>query len=367
MGSPFGIPIYVTPTWFLIAAFVTVSFAPIVDSRIPGLGAWRYVIAFTFAVLLYLSVIVHELAHSLVAKHFGLPVRRIAIYFLGGVSEIEREPETPGREFAVAVAGPLLSLVIAGLAFVLLALHIVPADDGTTGTRIARYFVGSLYLSNLLVAGFNLLPGLPLDGGRILRAAVWAVTKRPMYATVAAARFGRVVAIAVIAYALYFSSRSNGVDAYLLFMGMFMASFIWIGAGQAVTVAKLRERLPDVQARSLTRPAIGVDANLPLAEALRRAAEAGARGLVIVGRQGEPTALVDESAVVATPEQRRPWIDVSAVARALQPGMVLSADLGGEQLIAAMRAMPTSEYLVLETDGQIFGVLAAADVQRAFA
>lgn len=367
MGAPFGIPIYVTPTWFLIAGLVTIAFAPNVDSWIPGIGTWRYAVSFSFAVLLYLSVIVHELAHSLVAKHFGLPVRRIAIYFLGGVSEIEREPETPGREFAVAIAGPLLSLAIAVVTLLLLRLHIVPDDNGTTGIEIARYFVTSLCLSNFLVAGFNLLPGLPLDGGRVLRAVVWAVTKSPMSATVAAARFGRVVAVAVGACFFYLAAHRGGVDAYTLFMGMFVASFIWIGAGQAVTVAKLRERLPDVQARRLTRPAVTVDANLPLAEALRRAAEAGARGLVVVGRQGEPTALVDESAVVATPEQRRPWIDVSAVARSLQPGMVLSADLGGEQLIAAMRATPTSEYLVLDTDGRIFGVLAAADVQRAFA
>jgi CBS domain-containing protein len=292
-------------------------------------------------------------------------VRGIVIYFLGGVSEIEREPETPGREFTVAIVGPLLSLVLAGLGYVL--WRIVPVNYDSVGSEVVNDLIGSLWVANLLVAVFNLLPGLPLDGGRALRAIIWAITKRPMSATLAAAWVGRVLAAAIVIAVLYASSRSSGIGSYTLFMGMLVASFIWMGAGRAVLVAKNRERLPDVQVRRLTRRAIGVDARLPLAEALRRANEAGARGLVIVGREGEPTALVDESAVVATPEQRRPWIDVAAVARALQPGMVLSADLGGEQLIAAMRAMPSTEYLVLDNEGKIFGVLAAVDVQRAFA
>src|SRR5580704_16566839 len=112
MGRPFGIPIVVSPTWFVIAAFITLYFGgQLTTTAVDELGRGRYLMSFLFAVLLYASVLLHELAHSVVAKRFGLPVRRIVIYFLGGVSEIEKEAETPWQEFAIAAAGPGLSFV----------------------------------------------------------------------------------------------------------------------------------------------------------------------------------------------------------------------------------------------------------------
>ncbi|MFC7111533.1 site-2 protease family protein [Nonomuraea rubra] len=107
MGKPFGIPVYVSWTWFLVAAFITVMFGPQMRQRLPQLDDFAaYGVAFLFAVLLYISVLLHELAHSVLAKAYGLPVRRITLYLLGGVSEIEKEPPTPGKEFMVAAAGP---------------------------------------------------------------------------------------------------------------------------------------------------------------------------------------------------------------------------------------------------------------------
>ena len=115
IGRPFGIGVYISPYWFLIAGVIIVVYAqnwPPERSR--ATGPMRYVISAAFVLLLYLSVLVHELSHSLVARRFGLPVRRILLYPLGGVSEIDKEPPTPGQEFSVAVAGPLLSLALAG-------------------------------------------------------------------------------------------------------------------------------------------------------------------------------------------------------------------------------------------------------------
>src|SRR4249919_508602 len=101
IGRPFGVPVYVAPTWFLIAALITFSFAGSVESRVAGIGQWKYAVSLTFAILLYLSVLVHELCHTVVALRFGLPVRRISLYLLGGVSEIEKPAQTPGREAAI--------------------------------------------------------------------------------------------------------------------------------------------------------------------------------------------------------------------------------------------------------------------------
>jgi Zn-dependent protease len=369
MGRPFGIPIVVSPTWFLIAAFITIYFGGQFDHTRLGdrLGGGRYLVAFGFAVLLYLSVLLHELAHSVVAKRFGLPVRRIVIYFLGGVSEIEREPESPGQEFAVAVAGPALSFVLAGIFWGIWKALPNTTDNSSTALLVAIYLVFAVWTANLVVGIFNMLPGLPLDGGRVLRSAVWAVTKKSMNGTVAASWTGRALAVAVLGSAIWQGRNSDtGSDLYTIMWAAFIASFIWIGASQSLTVAKLRDRIPRLQVRALTRRAIPVAADLPLSEALRRAATAGARAVVVVDGDGRPTAIVHEASVTATPPERHPWIQVGTLSRALRPGMTLTTDLGGERLLAALRAAPAPEYLVTEPGGSIYGVLAAADVEHAF-
>jgi len=370
MGRPFGIPIVVSPTWFLIAAFITIYFGGQFEHTRLGdrVGNGRYLVAFGFAVLLYLSVLLHELAHSVVAKHFGLPVRRIVIYFLGGVSEIEKEPESPGQEFAVAVAGPALSFVLAGIFWGIWEALPSTTDSSPTALLVAIYLVFAVWTANLVVGVFNMLPGLPLDGGRVLRSVVWAVTKKPMNGTIAAAWTGRALAVAVLISAIWQGRNSSdaGSDLYTVMWAAFIASFIWIGASQSLTVARLRDRIPRLQVRALTRRAIPVAADLPLAEALRRAASAGARAVVVVDHDGRPTAIVHEASVTATPPERHPWIQVGALSRTLRPGMTLTTDLGGERLLAALRAAPAPEYLVTEPGGSIYGVLAAADVEHAF-
>lgn len=360
MGRPFGIPVYVSPTWLLVAAFITVFFAPMVESRLPGIGGGRYVVAFAFAVLLYASVFIHELSHSIVARVFGLPVRRITLYMLGGVSEIEQEPQTPGREFLVAFAGPLLSLVLGVVGFLL--YRVLP--DGTVVALLAY----ELAIANTLVGVFNLLPGLPLDGGRMLRAGIWKLTRRPATATIAAAWVGRVLAVLVFLQPFLLAAVLGGPPNWAtVIWAALIGSFIWMGAGQTLRVAKLRERLPRMRARGLARRAVSVTADVPLAEAVRRAAEARAGALVVVDHEGKPIALVAESAVSATPEHRRPWIAVGALSRTLESGLVLDADLAGEDLVTALQRVPSSEYLLVEADGEVYGVLAASDVDRAFA
>jgi Zn-dependent protease len=359
MGRLFGVPVYVAPTWFLIAALITVVFAPSVDDRL-GLGAWSYPVALAFAVLLYLSVLIHELSHSVVALRFGLPVRRISLYLLGGVSEIEREPETPGREFAVAIAGPVLSLALAGIGYALVRV----LDPET----VLGFLALELTLANFIVGIFNLLPGLPLDGGRVLQAAVWKATGRRTAGLLAAGWVGRGVAGLVVVGPLLVSLTTGGrVGLFTILWGAFIATFIWGGATQAIQTAKVRDRLPALRVRGLTRRAIPVTADVPLAEALRRAQADGARGLVIVDGQGRPTAVVNEAAVMATPEQRRPWVTVGGLARSLEPGLFLDANLVGEDLLKAMQATPATEYIVVEPTGEVYGVLATADVDAVFA
>jgi CBS domain-containing protein len=176
-----------------------------------------------------------------------------------------------------------------------------------------------------------------------------------------------VLAFGVLIYAMAtVQNATSGEGLYTLVWAAFIASFIFIGASQSLTVARLRERIPTLNARTLTRRAIPVSADLPLSEALRRAAAVGARSLLVVDHDGRPTAIVHEAAVAATPLERHPWVQVGTLSRALRPGLILTADLTGESLLQALRATPAPEYLVTEPDGAIYGVLAAADVEHAF-
>ncbi|MDQ0786059.1 site-2 protease family protein [Streptomyces sp. B3I8] len=368
MGRPFGVPVYVAPSWFLVAALITWVFGGQLDRVLPELGAARYLVSLFFAVAFYASVLVHELAHTVAALRFKLPVRRIQLQFFGGVSEIEKEAETPGREFVLAFVGPLLSLVLAGAFY----LAMGPVEPGT----VPGVLLAGLMISNLIVAAFNLLPGLPLDGGRMLRAVVWKITGTPMSGTVAAAWVGRALAIAVlIGLPLLTQTGALGGDPEDIsgmdtvtdaLLAAILAAIIWTGAGNSLRMARLREHLPELRARALTRRAVPVETGTPLSEALRRANEVGARALVVVDPQGEPLSLVREAAIVGVPEHRRPWVAVGGLAQDLTEGMRVSAELSGEQLLDVLRATPATEYLVVEDTGEIYGVLSAADVERAF-
>ncbi|MFJ4540026.1 site-2 protease family protein [Streptomyces tibetensis] len=368
MGRPFGVPVYVAPSWFLVAALITWVFGGQLERVLPELGAARYLVSLFFAVAFYASVLVHELAHTVAALRFKLPVRRIQLQFFGGVSEIEKEAETPGREFVLAFVGPLLSLVLAGAFYAAL----LAVEPGT----VPGVLLAGLMISNLIVAAFNLLPGLPLDGGRMLRAVVWKITGKPMTGTIAAAWVGRALAVSVlIGLPLLTQSGALGTDAVDnvgmdtvldALLAAILAAIIWTGAGNSLRMARLREHLPELRARALTRRAVPVETDTPLSEALRRANAAGARALVVVDADGKPLSLVREAAIVGVPEHRRPWVAVSGLAQDLTDGMRVSAELSGEELLDALRATPATEYLVVEETGEIYGVLSAADVERAF-
>jgi Zn-dependent protease len=360
MGRPFGIPVYVSPTWFVVALLITYVFAPSISARLPGIGGWAYAVSFAFAVLLYLSVLLHELSHSVVAQHFGLPVRRITLHLLGGVSEIAGEPATPWRDFLVAFAGPATSLVVGGAGWGVVRL--LPEDT------VAAVLLAALTVANLLVGVFNLLPGLPLDGGRVLQALVWRVSGSRTTGVVVAAWAGRVLAaVVLVAPAGWAAVQGRTPDVVDVVWGALLASFIWVGATQSLLAARVRERLPRLTARTLTRRALPVSAQLSVSEAVRQAIETGAQAMVVVDAEGHPVGLVNDAAIVATPDHRRPWVEIGTLSRRIEPGLVLQVDLAGEELVQAMGAHPAGEYLVVDENGLVFGVLVTHDVEKAFA
>ncbi|NEP49429.1 MAG: site-2 protease family protein [Moorea sp. SIO3C2] len=166
VGSLFGIPLFLDPSWFFILLLVTMVNAREFDSSLGSILAW--VAGLAMALLLFSSVLLHELGHSLAALSQGIKVNSITLFIFGGIASIDRESKTPGEAFQVAIAGPLVSFILFGLFYVLTLTLPTSAWAYTIANEIARI--------NLVLALFNLIPGLPLDGGQVLKAAVWKLT-----------------------------------------------------------------------------------------------------------------------------------------------------------------------------------------------
>lgn len=350
LGRPLGIPVYLAPSWIVAGVLVTYSVAPAFSAP-RGPRAVHYLAAALAAALFATSVLAHELGHAVLSLRLGLPIRRITLFLFGGMAEVDGEPETPAAEYLIAVAGPLVSIFLAAVAGAVAET----ARGGGTVRIVAVY----LALTNGVLGVLNLLPGLPLDGGRVLRAVVWRFTGQRDAGTRAAVRGGQTIAVLAAAFGLL---RIGAGDEYGLFE-VAIGAFVWVNATALGRRTEALARLDRVDLRSLIRPALAVEAGLPLSEALRRAVASGRR-LLVVDAYGAPSAVISGPALEAVPPRRRPWVSVADVSRPLEPGLVLDAALDGRRLLERMRATPATEYLVTGAEG-VVGVLSAHDVAAA--
>jgi Zn-dependent protease len=293
LGRLVGVDVLIRPSLLIMGVALVLLFAPRFDDRT---DANPYVLATAFVLALYVSVLIHELAHVAVARRFRMRVHSVTLHLLGGETLIEGESRRPGQELAISIAGPLSSLVI-GLA----CFAVEPALDGTAADVV--HAVGQV---NILVAIFNMLPGLPLDGGRVFRALIWRLTGREETGIRLAAWIGRITAIAIVAYALTRSDEpSFEID---LVIAVLVGWFLWQGAGDALRNAGRSARINTLDARVIGFP----------------------------GATPPPDA-----------EQ-------------------LSADLRGAELLRAMAARPAEAYALVEADGTVYGVLTARAVDEAY-
>ncbi|GIG61033.1 peptidase M50 [Longispora fulva] len=353
MGSVLGVPVYVHASWLVFAAVVTVAYGSVVRGHLPRLtGPAPYLIALVFVLALLLSVFLHELGHAVVSLRSGIGVRGITLELLGGYTEMDTEAPRPRAELLVSLAGPAVSLALGGLGVALFAL----TDPGTIGRELAF----QLALSNLLIAVLNLLPGLPLDGGRALRAVVWSATGDRHTGSVVAGWAGRVVAVLLGALAVAGAVTGRLTTVGIVFT-VLVVSVLWSGASAAIRLGAILRRVPEIRLAELVRPLITVATGTPIAEALRRAGEAEAGGIMILDGRERPVALVRWPAAHAVPAHRSPWMAVDLAARDIATVRHLSIDLDGESVADAVRSNPAGEYLV--TAGQdVVGVLRTEDL-----
>jgi Zn-dependent protease len=355
LGRLFGVPVHLSPSWLLLAALVTLTYGQVLGGgRNPLPPQAAYAIGFGFVVCLVVSVLLHELGHALTSRRFGIGVRGITLEMLGGFTEMEREAPRPSVELMVSMAGPLVSLVL-GLVSAA-AAAVLP--DGT----ISEQFAVQLALSNIVVAVFNALPGLPLDGGRALQATVWALSGDPNLARRVAGWAGRVLAAATFVLAVFLYTRGI-LQIFGFAFTALVALFMWTGAGQAIRHGKAVARLPQHEARQLARPIVAVVAGTPLSEAERLVTASGLTDpvLAVVDPGGSLVGLLSDAAARAVPEHRRPWVAVGDVSRTIDVAHVLPGSLRGTDLLQAIAADPAGDYLVVSGE-DVHGVLRAADL-----
>ncbi|MEB3216827.1 MAG: site-2 protease family protein [Nostocales cyanobacterium 94392] len=252
IGSLFGIPLFLDPLWFLILGLVTLNFG-VSYQELGTIQGWSAGVV--MALLLFGSVVLHELGHSLVAQKQGIKVNSITLFLFGGIAAIEEESKTPGKAFQVAIAGPLVSI---GLSVMLsLIAAAVPQSIAL------HMMLGDLARINLVLALFNLIPGLPLDGGQVLKAALWKATGNRFQAVRLAARSGQILGYAAIALGLvvdYFTGE--------LITGLWIGLLGWFGIRNAKTyerVTTLQETLLEMVASdAMTKEFRVVDADKSL-------------------------------------------------------------------------------------------------------
>jgi len=231
----FGIEIRLDYSWFIIFALFTYYFGfYYFPSFLPGLNKGLLaLITIITVVLFFLSVLIHEISHSVVAIRKGTPVGRITLFLFGGMAQIEKEPETPYSEFIMAIAGPAASFILAA---VFGAIWFFTRNIDPIGVP-----VGYLAIINIILGVFNLLPGYPLDGGRVLRSIIWKVTGNLKRATFIASTAGRVLGFMIIAVGIYFIFTGNFLNGiWLSFIGWFLQSSAQRGYRQVIFETSIR-------------------------------------------------------------------------------------------------------------------------------
>lgn len=354
LGRIAGVPIILAYSWFIVAVFTVIVYGPTLQARQPQLGVAAYFVALAYAVLLLLSVLVHELAHALTARAFGWPSQKIVLNLWGGHTQFEAFAASPGRSVVVALAGPAANFVLAAAAWFVVT--------GVMLTGVADILINIFMWANFLIAVFNVLPGLPLDGGRIVESAVWKATGSQEKGTIAAGWTGRAIVVAIVVFAVGVPfAQGQQLDLPFTMITLLVAAFLWQGATASIRHAGFRTRLPEVIAGRLARPAVGVPNYATVEEAVRAGAESGV-AVVLCSPEGKPQGVVDPSAISRVPESARSTTPVTAVGYALAPGAYVPETAAGQELIQYLAQLAGTEYAVVDATGRVVGLLSQRDV-----
>jgi Zn-dependent protease len=355
-----GVPVYIGKSWPLIALFVVATFGPSIASKRPDLGLGAYAVAVGFAVLLLVSVFAHEASHAVVATRLGYRVNRVVADLWGGHTAYETSASRPGASALVAIAGPAANALLAVVGW--LALPAFP--DG-----IASTLVGAIVWINAVVAGFNLLPGLPLDGGFLVDSLVWRITGSRESGLIAAGWCGRAVTVLVVLY-LVGVPLMNGQspDLFSIMWGLFIGSFLWVGATNAIRTGRGSRLLAGVRIDSVWRRAAALPANASAAQALAlRTSGQGGTAVVVEDDGGRAIGLLDDEALHAIPQRSLADVTLTSVMHQQPEGWVVEAtpDQSIASAVLVMQHLGIRAVPVRWPHGAIAGIVLASDLEAA--
>lgn len=357
LGRIADAPVVITPSWAIAAVVLTLLFAPTVRSYAPGQTGVIYGVSFAFVVLLFGSVFLHEVSHALMARARGQRVTELAITVWGGHTAFTGALRRPRDAFWVALVGPLTNIVLAVGFWVLF--------EARVGSVLIWLLCYAAAVSNAFVGLFNLIPGLPLDGGQMLAAAVWAGTGSQDRGTIVAGYVGRGVAIASVAAVVVIpTARGESVDPFIVIWAVFIGMFLWSGASAAIQNGRIRARLSHLAAASFVRPATTVPAAGTVADATAAGRAAGAWAVVVVDEAARPVAVVDPANAAQVPPDRMASTSVWAVAVRLPGGAAIPVRSVGSDLVVACAAAARHGNLLPVTDdaGAVVGVVILSEV-----
>jgi Zn-dependent protease/CBS domain-containing protein len=350
-----GIPITIDPSWLIIFFLVAWSAGGLFRLWLPAASTGLvYGLGALAALLLFASVLLHELAHSLVARLKGLEVKGITLFIFGGVSHMAREPDSPTDEIQIAGAGPLASFLLAGL-FLALYLATLPLGLGAV-SAILLY----LFMVNTALGVFNLVPAFPLDGGRMLRAWFWNNSRSLTRATISAARVGRFLAFTLM-----------GLGAVLAFTTASLSGLWWVLIGlflnRAATAsaqqAQMQERLGGYRVGEVMTSESGfLHPDRPLNLAFSEQLHPHPAGTLPVVREGRVVGLLTLKDLERIPQQRWPYL---AVADAMTPLDAAGRAHPDEPVIPVLERMLASgreRLLVVDEENRLLGVISRRDV-----
>lgn len=354
----FGFEVKLDLTWLLLAFLVTWSLALGLFPQVaPGLSTAAYWwMGVAGAIGLLFSIVFHEFSHSLVARRYGLPISGITLFIFGGVAEMEEEPRSARVEFLMAIAGPISSLV---LAFVFYLIYQEMPLDQPTPVGGVVYYLGMI---NLVLALFNLVPGFPLDGGRVMRAFWWWRTGSLDRATRVASDMGKGFALALIflgAYVVFQGALVGGI--WLIFIGMFLRGSAEQGYQQMVLMRSLENvTVGDVM---VDRPV-----TVPPDLSLKRLVDDyflryGYRGFPVV-EDGRAVGVVSVSRLQAVPEGERAGKTVAEVMDRLDGSRTVEKEAPLLEALEKMGAPGVGRLLVVRDDGRLEGLVTKTGVVR---
>lgn len=352
VGRIAGIPVRLSRSWFVLTLLIVFGYGSYLSSRFSWLGPGAYAAALVFAVLLAVSVLIHELSHGLTAKSFGWSVGGISLTLMGGHTTFPAGRSTAGRSALVSLAGPAANLILAAIGWALM-----------TWTDVGGWYALVLYLlttSNGFVGVFNLLPGIPLDGGYAVEALVWKLSGQKDTGTRVAAVFGFLTALGLLVWLVLSGAWHNVGMIVLTFMVVFV---VVSGALQSLRNISLRKAVGGLSAVALARPTTPVDPD----QALNRFPPlADPRGVYLVaGPDGRGLGVVDGEAMMAADAAGDPTANAESLMVSVAWDRPVPAGLKGQALVSHIARLPGRIWPVAGWNGR-GAVLFESDVIDAF-